>query len=418
MSSQISRRSFFDVWFANAKESRNEALLYHVLQELGDPVVSEDQLKSCKATISRISEKINQRWTKSGRHWERFLRANSSWLEENISFSGIFSEVIDDIPVLETRSQTGRPLKDFESSSDKTKRRRVQSLLETTSTEELSLATEVKLRQSGKRDSAAIVKELCLFSPKRGTEIKKVRKSLIPKQSGLLDDQALALMIDSNLSTHQYEGIRKYTKEINRDMFPPYYKVKAAKKLCYPSEINVTETHAEVELQSLMDHTVKRLCKAQEEVLQTITDLTNLEIIVKWGCDGAEQNRYKQKFSEENSSDESMFSISMVPIQMYSVNEQSNIGQIVWQNPSTSSTKYCRPIKFVFAKETADLIVTEVDKIKEQVTSLVPTKIVVNDMEILVKPILIDGKICNAVASCASTQTCYLCGAKPSEMNN
>ncbi|GBO24771.1 hypothetical protein AVEN_17149-1 [Araneus ventricosus] len=43
-------------------------------------------------------------------------------------------------------------------------------------------------------------------------------------------------------------------------------------------------------------------------------------------------------------------------------------------------------------------------------------------MEVSVKPALIfciiDGKICNAVAGCESTQTCYLCGAKLSEMND
>lgn len=42
-------------------------------------------------------------------------------------------------------------------------------------------------------------------------------------------------------------------------------------------------------------------------------------------------------------------------------------------------------------------------------------------MEVPVKSTLIfcmiDGKICNSVSSCVSTQSCYLCGAKPSEMN-
>lgn len=74
--------------------------------------------------------------------------------------------------------------------------------------------------------------------------------------------------------------------------------------------------------------------------------------------------------------------------------------------------RYCRPIKFVFAKETPTIIVSEVDKIKEQARSLIPTEIIVNDMEVLVKPTLIfcmiDGKICNAVSSCTATQTCYI----------
>ncbi|KAJ8873876.1 hypothetical protein PR048_024712 [Dryococelus australis] len=76
----------------------------------------------------------------------------------------------------------------------------------------------------------------------------------------------------------------------------------------------------------------------------------------------------------------------------------------------------------MFAKEIADVIMTEVDQMKEQVASLSPIKIIVNDMEVLVKLTLIfhmiDGKICNAVTSCATAQTCYLCGARSSDMKN
>ncbi|GBO08969.1 hypothetical protein AVEN_208279-1 [Araneus ventricosus] len=76
----------------------------------------------------------------------------------------------------------------------------------------------------------------------------------------------------------------------------------------------------------------------------------------------------------------------------------------------------------MFAKETLSAIKTEAKRIKEQVISLLPTKICINDMEVSVKPTLIfsmiDGKICNAVDGCESTQTSYLCGAKPSEMND
>ncbi|GBM84800.1 hypothetical protein AVEN_217788-1 [Araneus ventricosus] len=111
-------------------------------------------------------------------------------------------------------------------------------------------------------------------------------------------------------------------------MYPAYHKIKAAKQLCYPSDVNVTETFAEIKLQSLMDHTIMRLCKVQD-VLKSTRDLRTLDIIVKWDCDGTGRSRYKQKFSSENYSDESLFSISMVPFQIYSVNDQK-IKKIVW----------------------------------------------------------------------------------------
>ncbi|GBM27709.1 hypothetical protein AVEN_25336-1 [Araneus ventricosus] len=165
-------------------------------------------------------------------------------------------------------SRTGRPQKDFESCSTKTKRRRIQHILETSSQEEISMAAEVQLLREGKRDSAAIVKEPCDFSPKRGTTIKKkVRKSFSsPKQNCLSEDQMLALMVDLNLSTHQYKVIRQQTNKIHKNMYPAYHKIKAAKQLCYPSDVNVTETLSEIKLQSLIEHTIMCLCKLQEDV--------------------------------------------------------------------------------------------------------------------------------------------------------
>lgn len=147
---------------------------------------------------------------------------------------------------------------------------------------------------------------------------------------------------------------------------------------------------------------------------------TTFDIIIKWGYDRSEQNRYKQKFSEEHFTDESLFSIFMVSIQIYCGTDDSRT--IIWKNPAPSSTRYCRPIKFLFAKESADLITTEVNKIRQQIETLTHTKIALNDLDITITPTLIfcmvDGKVCNAVSSCSSTQRCYLCGAIPTEMNN
>ncbi|GBO08968.1 hypothetical protein AVEN_208278-1 [Araneus ventricosus] len=115
-------------------------------------------------------------------------------------------------------------------------------------------------------------------------------------------------MAEANLSTHQYEIIRQQTNKIHKNMYPAYHKIKAAKELCYPSNVGVTETFAEIKLQSLIDHTIMRLCKVQEDVLKYMR-LENSGHNCEVGCDGAEQSRYKQKFSSENCADESLFGI-------------------------------------------------------------------------------------------------------------
>ncbi|GBO00691.1 hypothetical protein AVEN_245762-1 [Araneus ventricosus] len=107
---------------------------------------------------------------------------NSLWLVECISFPDIATASIETISHPGSSRRTGRPQKDFESCSTKTKRRRIQHILETSSQEEISMAAEVQLLREGKRDSSAIVKELYYFSPRRGTTIKK-RGSVFQAQS-------------------------------------------------------------------------------------------------------------------------------------------------------------------------------------------------------------------------------------------
>ncbi|KAJ8873875.1 hypothetical protein PR048_024711 [Dryococelus australis] len=138
---------------------------------------------------------------------ERFLTTNSEWLEENVSLPDIVTEV--SLPGTCSGSAV-IPHNHFESSSIKTKRRPIQQLLEKSSQEELSMATEVQLRKSGKRDSAAIVKELCVYSPRRCTNLKKAQKCLeTSKPVGLSEDYSLALIVVANLSTNQSYVIRQ-----------------------------------------------------------------------------------------------------------------------------------------------------------------------------------------------------------------
>ncbi|GBM77805.1 hypothetical protein AVEN_142164-1 [Araneus ventricosus] len=112
------------------------------------------------------------------------------------------------------------------------------------------MAAEVQLRREGKRDLAAIVKELCKFSPRRGTTIKKSEEAFFkPKSKVVFLKTKRPLMAKVNLSTHHYEVIRQQTTKIHKNMYPGY-KIKAANQLCYPSDVNVTETFAEINLRS------------------------------------------------------------------------------------------------------------------------------------------------------------------------
>lgn len=152
-------------------------------------------------------------------------------------------------------------------------------------------------------------------------------------------NQALSLIVNAKLTTNQYKLIRKQARELNSPLYPPYYLVKNAKAACYPDpdDIVVKETYAEVKLQALLNHTVNRIACSQEEVINSQLSrqsFDSLTLISKWGCDGSSsQSTYKQKFSEEGEySDEYLFSVSFVPLQLVS---DHNV--IIWQNPRPSS---------------------------------------------------------------------------------
>lgn len=299
MAHQISRQSIFEIWIFNSKQTRIDAIVAYILQKLDDSSLPNNVITSIKITVRGFCQKLEQRWNKADHNRERFLSANSLWLQENIVLSDVVIEALPSSSQGGSSYRSGRPQKDFGSSSSRTQLRKVKHLVESASQEELLIASGIKLQKSGKRDSASIVKELSTASPRRGTTIKKARVSFTEGPAELSPNQALALIINANLSKHQYETIRQQVKGIYSKLYPPYYKVKAAKQLCYPSGITVTETSAEIPLQSLVDRTITRLCEVQKEVLETYTsENNNFNIIIKWGCDGSEQKRYRQKFSE------------------------------------------------------------------------------------------------------------------------
>lgn len=226
------------------------------------------------------------------------------------------------------------------------------------------------------------------------------------------------MIIDANLSTHQYNIIREQGNSIVRNMYPSYHTVKQTREQCYPTDISGTETVVDIKLQSLIDHTIQRLCITQKDGFETFQNAEDLTFLMKWGCDGAQQSRYKQKFSSEDESDASLFSFSLVPIQLYG--QINDLKKILWQNPAPSSSRYCRPIKLIFAKESADFILTEVKSIEAQVQSLVATTVEIGGFSVNPSLILtmIDGKICSALSEFTSSQSCFTCGATPKIMNN
>lgn len=166
-----------------------------------------------------------------------------------------------------------------------------------------------------------------------------------------------------------------------------------------------------------MDKTAERLIEAQSEVISSVLPDSSFILISKWGCDGSSgHSTYKQKYESNSATDEFLFVFTFVPLRLL------NGETVLWQNPRPSSTMYCHPIKFSFAKETTEFTVSETNKVFEEIKELLPTLCTFEGSQISVKHDLvftmIDGKVCNALTETSSAQKCYICGVTPKNMND
>lgn len=386
----------------------DEKLAYlenYLFSSYGD---TEENIKKLKRNIAYFKTAIKKKWSKAQRKEEDFLKSNHSWL------NGTF-----EIP-FQAQNRPGRPSKSFEESSERSKRRKTEVVRSAVGDSVIIHAAQSTLRAKGLRNASEILKEITK-SPTRAKKIRNAYKSSSEpdKHNILTPQEALAMFIEADLTRQQYEIIRK----TNKSLYPCYDRLLEAKKECYPPEqhIKVTSLYAESTLQSLIDITLMRLSMYLEEVLLSISeeDRQTLIIINKWGCDGSQQARYKQKFENPADSDANIFLSSFVPLQILCVKDNK---KVIWENPSPSSPRYCRPIRFRFLKECNDVTKEEISYVEESVKNLVPTEIEINGNKFTYKHIfkmtMIDGKVCNAATDTKSTSRCFICKATSKDFNN
>lgn len=411
----------FDVWKNSKKEHRNKDISVFLMKSFG--LVDTDSVpRVLQIYVSSLNCKISARWERSVRDMKRFQNDNEKWLNEEIQLP---DEFYNQVPTSSSKPNRGRPSKLFDECAPKVQKRKIHELVSTRTPSEIAVAAEVSLRSAGKRDAANLIKELVLSSPARATNLKKARLTQHEPNKIISPEEALLLMVNTKLSTFQYKNMRQQLKTMNANVYPAYYLVQEAKKECYPEEeaFNVTDVSAEVRLQALLDITVKRIIKAQNDISEHLTSLgsnvLSLRLISKWGCDGSSaQSRYKISIDDAESSDENLFSVTFVPLRL--VDDISR--RVLWQNPRPNSTRYCRLVRFIFKKENKKLINIEQHQMQDQINRLMPTNLVLNDTQMECKHELlftmVDGKVCSALSQYDSSQKCYICGATPKEMNS
>jgi hypothetical protein len=239
---------------------------------------------SDKQILSKLLYNFRTKWKECQRKEERFYQKYDDWLNTQVRFQFENSAPDDDVTMTSDDTMTQeRPSCSYEEASSRTKRRKASTLRDNYNVLELSHATEMSFRASGSKDSAKILKDM------RGdpsTASKYLQHSSGTKEVEMSAEQALALLVDQKLTKSQYNGIRDSSLQCGSKLYPSYHTVLEAKKdPRISSDTSVSETCAEIKLQSLLNLTTERLVLTQQDVLNhaSLNDIEDLQLIYKWG---------------------------------------------------------------------------------------------------------------------------------------
>lgn len=229
----ITRRELFEVWMTgNTNSNKNSLVIEYVFDAFGLNInEGSKNTKNISQVVRTMCSRFKKKWHDANRTKEVFESRYSQWLTESVDFSPEEEEPSANTSCGSSRYQ-GRPAKTFSESGDRSQLKKISHLVQSTSKEELLLATRVSLYNSGKRDAAQILQSL-EESPTRATKMKKIVSCPTASPIPYTPEEALALFVDCGLTKNQYMLMQSGAKSRNANIYPPYYVLQEAKKRCY-----------------------------------------------------------------------------------------------------------------------------------------------------------------------------------------
>ncbi|XP_065680976.1 uncharacterized protein LOC124817909 [Hydra vulgaris] len=222
---------------------------------------------------------LKTRWNDVSRKAAAFEKKYANWLDTDFISSAYVPPAT---PTIVT-TPFGRPTLNFDESSLRSKYRKVAEM-DQYSASQLLFATKVKFRKDNQPKKAKLAEKLLVdtISP-----------------SYMSSDEALALILDCNLTKTSYQLMKNKADEKECSLYPAYNNVRMAKDRCYPKNICVTDYTASVPLQDLLDHTTTRLLETQTGVVNA-NEYNRVTLIYKAGFDGSSGHSIYKKTCNDN----------------------------------------------------------------------------------------------------------------------
>ena len=268
MSSKLTRRDIFEqVERLGGVLKATPDSLIPFLEKKCDSELHGERLKNCKHDLRRLMSRMKHLWNRANRHREHFVNDNQVWLDDAWEEAPLLAAQSDSTPASSQR-QRGRPVPDFSALRSADAKRKATAELTRHTSAKLLHAAKRRARSEGRSDLSYVL-EKATATPTRPTKLRRLMKrpASVPRQYST--KEALALFIDARHSKSTWQFARLSAKIQGADIYPTY-KVRSAKEDCYPADIRVEENgmRAEVGLQSLLDHTAKRIVQLQENVIR------------------------------------------------------------------------------------------------------------------------------------------------------
>ena len=250
------------------------------------------EMSSTRASeiVDIFFKSFRSKWKGCCRKKNRLMKNHEDWLKKDINDNEVSTS---QLPI----KKVGRKNVAFTVASEKTKIRRSDELRESKSTEELLHSAFLALKKDGRTEDAKVVKQILDSGKKSSNLIKRIRSFTAEK--------ALGMILDCGLSKADYQTLRSEAFKLSSTrsdcIYPTYNAVRKAKQDCLPKRaIIVSDYCAELDLQSLMDHTTERIFQLlNEEKVSSLESNTRLKMIHKVGFDGSlGQSVYKQFTTE------------------------------------------------------------------------------------------------------------------------
>lgn len=361
-----------------------------------------------KQKVKNFCSFARQKWVKHRRCLSMFRKYEQSWLDIETEFS-----------VLEKERKKGRPHVDYSDGSERHKRKLASNLSSQQENNAMLLvhAASISAQSSKNNDLKYVLKEAAA-SPSRPSKIRKRLTVDLKTPLPLSPEEALAFLVENDLTKQQYINMRDLNKARNCDIYPAYYKLLECKSKCRPEGIIATDISVKVPLQNMVDHIANRIILRQQDVLSQMQTISDASLILSYGFDGSTgHSLFKQQFKETTPEtlDHSLFITSIIPLKLISSEDK-----IIWLNQTPQSIRFCRPLKIEFVKESKEHITNENNSLNKEISELKPFEYILNDDKKITVTYklfmtLIDGKVLNVLTETKSSQSCAICGATPKQ---